>query len=138
MFRGDNSVRRMLSADVKSLSSRDSRNFCSRIKNSASSREAFSWRGMFDKCDSAFPHAPERTAFLNSETSFDSVLNPDSSDNVLEARLILYQYVKKGDLLVTKIIQSLNHEPSDLFPAMSKKLITQSRTISDFSISGEG
>ena len=85
MFKGDNSVLRILSADVKSFSSSDSRNFCSLIKNNASSREAFSCRGIFDKCDSAFAHAPERTAVRNSETSLDSVLKPDSSDNVLEA-----------------------------------------------------
>ena len=85
MFSGDNSVRRILSAAVKSLSSRDSRNFCSLIKNNASSREALSCRGIFDKCDSAFAHAPDRTAVRKSETSFDSVLKPDSSDKVLEA-----------------------------------------------------
>jgi hypothetical protein len=85
MFNGDNSVRRILRADVKSLSSRDSRNFCSRIKNKASSKEEFSCRGMRDKCDSAFAHAPDNTALRNSETSFDSVLKPDSSDKVIEA-----------------------------------------------------
>jgi hypothetical protein len=87
IFKGDNSVRRMLRADGKSLSSRDSRNFCSRIKNSASSTEVFSWRGIFDKCDSALPHAPDSTAFRNSETSLDSVLNPDSFDSIFEAWL---------------------------------------------------
>lgn len=87
IFKGDNSVRRMVRADVKSLSSRDSRNFCSRIKNSASSTEAFSWRGIFDRCDSALPHVPDSTAFRNSETSLDSVLNPDSSDSDFEAWL---------------------------------------------------
>src|SRR5271170_624314 len=85
MLSGDNSVRRILSAEVKSLFSRDSRNFCSRIKNSASSKEAFSWRGIFAKWDSAFAHSPDRTAVRNSETSLDSVLKPDSSDKVLEA-----------------------------------------------------
>ena len=85
MLSGDNSVRRMLSAEVKFLSSNDSRNFCSRTKNNASSREDVSWRGMLDKWDSAFIQSPVRTAFLNSDTSFDSVLKPDSSDRVLDA-----------------------------------------------------
>ena len=85
MFRGDSSVLRMVSADVKSLSSRASRNFCSLIKNKASSRDACSWRGIFAKWDSALAHAPDNTAFRKSETSFDSVLKPDSSDKVLDA-----------------------------------------------------
>ena len=88
MLRGDNSVLRIVRADVKSLSSRVSRNFCSRIKNKASSREACSCRGIFAKCDSALVQAPDKTAFRNSETSFDSVLKPDSSDRVLEAWLL--------------------------------------------------
>jgi hypothetical protein len=85
MFKGDSSVLRMVSADVKSLSSSASRNFCSLIKNKAPSREACSWRGIFAKWDSALVQAPDNTAFRNSETSFDSVLKPDSSDKVLEA-----------------------------------------------------
>jgi hypothetical protein len=85
MFKGDSSVLSMVRAEVKSLSSRASKNFCSRIKKSASSREAWSCRGMFVKCDSAFTQAPDRTALRNSETSSDSVLKPDSSDSVFDA-----------------------------------------------------
>ena len=85
MLRGDNSVRRMLSAEVYSLSSKASRNLCSRIRNKASSSDAFSRRGIFDKCDSALLHSPAKTAVRNSDTSFDSVLYPDSSDNVFDA-----------------------------------------------------
>ena len=82
---GDNSVRRIMRAVVKSLSSSASRNFCSRIRNRASANDAASTRGIHDKCNSALSHSPARTATRNSDTSSDSVLKPDSSDSVLEA-----------------------------------------------------
>ena len=85
MLRGDSSVRRIMSAVVKSLSSRASRNFCSRIRNRASTKDAASMRGMQDRCSSALSHSPARTATRNSDTSSDSVLYPDSLDSVLEA-----------------------------------------------------
>jgi hypothetical protein len=89
MFRGDNSVLRIVRADVKSLSSKASRNFCWRSENKASSKDAFSCSGMLARWSSASLQAPERTASRNSETSIDSVLNPDSSERVWEACLFI-------------------------------------------------